>query len=75
MEQERKYDEEAAGRDLPTGDGGVGDEQVNAITDDGKGKETGHDHSTKREDAGDDEGVGGVQRSSDTTSDVARIRD
>lgn len=76
MQQERKYDESATGRDLPKGDGDVGDEQVNAITDDGTGKPTGQDHSTERdENAQSDTGVGAVQDRSDTGSDVARIRD
>ncbi len=62
------------GSDLPNGDGGVGDEQVNAIDDDGTGKKTGQDHSTDTQDRAEPtDGVGGVQDSSDTMSDVARI--
>jgi hypothetical protein len=59
---------------LPDGDGNVSDEQVNRITDRGKGKPTGQDHSTERHetmDAG--HGVGNVQESSDTFSDIAHI--
>ncbi len=78
MEQEttRKKDEELTGRDLPNSDGTVSDEDVNAIDDDGSGKKTGQDHSLENyEDSMRDGGVGGIQDSSDTTSDVARIRD
>ena len=73
----RKKDEEATGRDIPGGDGTVGQENIDAIDDsDRKGKPTGQDHST--ENYGEtmpDHGVGAVQDSSDTTSDIARIRD
>ncbi len=79
MEQDPKHSKKydgATGSDLPSGDGGVGDEQVNAITDDGTGKKTGQDHSTDHHETTEPtEGVGGVQDSSDTGSDVARIRD
>jgi hypothetical protein len=73
--RERK-DEEATGTDLPNTDGTVSDEDVKAITDDHRGEKTGQDHSTERHEITDPEGgVGTVQDSSDTTSDVARIRD
>lgn len=72
--EERKPMESATGRDKPSGDGDVGDEQVNAIDDDGTGKKTGQDHSTDTQDRDEPtDGVGGVQDSSDTTSAVARI--
>lgn len=65
-----------SGRDIPGGDGGVSDEDINAISNDVKGtkRETGVDHST--DDYGKsmpDHGVGAVQNSSDTTSDIAHI--
>ena len=76
QETSRIKDENATGRDLPNSDGTVSDEDVNAIDDDGRGKPTGQDHSTERHELTDpDDGVGGVQESSDTTSDIARIRD
>ena len=75
QETTRKKDEEATGRDLPNADGGVSDEDVNAIDDQGTGK-TGQDHSL--DDYGDtfpDDGVGGIQNESDSTSDIAHIVD
>ena len=67
-----------SGRDIPGGDGGVSDEDVNAISNARKmpkGK-TGQDHSTEdREKTMPDSGVGAVQDNSDTTSDIARIND
>ena len=75
QETTRKKDEDATGRDLPNSDGMVSDEDVNAITDRGRGK-TGQDHSTEHHELTEPtDGVGGVQESSDTTSDIARIRD
>ncbi|MGI8811320.1 MAG: hypothetical protein ACR2IH_02185 [Pyrinomonadaceae bacterium] len=72
----RKKDEELTGRDLPNSDGMVSDEDVNAIGDDGSGKPTGQDHSTERHETTDpDDGIGAIQESSDTGSDIARIRD
>lgn len=76
QETERRKDGELTGTNLPNADGRVSDEDVNAITDEGKDKPIGQDHSL--ENYGEtipDEGVGGVQDQSDTTSDVARIRD
>jgi hypothetical protein len=67
------------GSNLPEGDGTVTDEQVAAVKRGGvnaKPGETGQDHSL--EDYGESEpesGVGAVQDYSDTTSDVARIKD
>jgi hypothetical protein len=77
MQQDRGRikDEDATGRDLPNTDGTVSDEDVNAITDRGRGK-TGQDHSTERHEVTDPEGgVGTIQDSSDTTSDIASISD
>jgi hypothetical protein len=67
-----------SGRDMPRSDGGVSDEDVNAISNSRKmpkGK-TGQDHSTEDyEKTIPDHGVGAVQDNSDTTSDIARIND
>ena len=68
-----------SGRDIPGGTGVVSDEDVNAISDARKapkGQTGGQDHST--EGYGEtmpDHGVGAIQDHSDTTSDVARIRE
>ena len=80
MAQENNNDEKvttATGSDLPNATGELSDEDINAI-DDGCGRNvpTGQDHSTEnRGDSMPDSGVGAVQNSSDTTSDVARIDD
>ena len=75
MAQETK-DTIETGSNLPNSDGTVSDEDVNAI-DDGCGKTdkpTGQDHSLEHyEETMPTEGVGAVQNSSDTTSDVAHI--
>jgi len=64
------------GHDIPSGDGGVGDEQVNAIDPNRKSKPTGQDHSTEHhEKAEPTEGVGAIQDRSDTASDIADISD
>lgn len=74
-EEERNH---RIGRNIPGGDGRVSDEDVNAVSNAGKmpkGK-TGQDHST--EDYGKtmpDHGVGAVQDNSDTTSDIAHIKE
>lgn len=68
-----------SGRDIPGGDGSVSDEDIDDIT--GGKDETGNtpggqDHSL--ENYGESmptEGVGGVQNHSDTTSDIARIKE
>ena len=74
MAQQNNNPDFINGRDMPDGDGNVGDEQVNRITDQGKGKPTGQDHSTERHETMDPEnGVGVVQESSDTFSDIANI--
>ena len=71
----KRKDEELTGTDLPDADGFVSDEDVNAITDNGKGK-TGQDHSLDNDEGSmSDGGVGAVQDSSDTTSDAAHIVD
>jgi len=72
--QERKKDEAATGRDLPSGDGTVGDEQVNAIGSQSDDKPIGQDHSAEHHETTDpDDGVGAIQRSSDTTSDNVHL--
>ncbi len=64
------------GSDIPSGDGTISDEDMNAISGGKKGRKTGQDHSTEnREDMTPTDGVGGVQSSSDTTSDIAHIED
>lgn len=64
------------GSNLPHGDGTVSDEDVDKIDDDGSGKPIGQDHSTEnREDMMPTGGVGAIQNSSDTTSDIAHIAD
>ena len=73
---ERKPMESATGRDMPSGDGDVGDEQVQALSDSGADRPTGQDHSTddhQREAAS--EGVGAVQDSSQPTKSRASIND
>ena len=62
------------GSDIPGGDGTVSDEDVNAISGGNKGAKTGQDHSTEnRENMMPTDGVGAIQDSSDTTSDIAHI--
>lgn len=71
---ERKKDESATGRDIPSGDGTVGDEQVNAIGNEPDNRPIGQDHSTEHHETRDpDHGVGAIQRSSDTTSDNVHL--
>ncbi|CAN5411366.1 hypothetical protein BH18ACI1_BH18ACI1_01070 [soil metagenome] len=71
-----KKDEELTGSDIPGGDGTVSDEDVNAITDDGSGKKTGQDHSLEDyEKTIPMSGVGAIQDSSNTLSDIAHIED
>jgi hypothetical protein len=74
--EERKKDEAATGRDIPSGDGGVGDEQVNAIDSDGTGGPLAQDHSAENHEQQDpDSGIGAIQDREDTTSGVADISD
>jgi hypothetical protein len=68
--EERKKDESATGRDMPAGDGDVGDEQVHAIEDQGSGRPIGQDHSTERDDREPTSGVGAIQDREDTGSDI-----
>ena len=56
------HDDNQTGSDLPSGDGDVGDEQVNAISDSGAGRPTGQDHSTDRQgEKMPEDGVGAIQ--------------
>jgi hypothetical protein len=72
----RNEDEEGKGNYTP-GEGLVSDESLKAITgDDKKGKPTGQDHSTENYgETEPDHGVGAVLDSSNTMSDIARIKD
>ena len=73
---ESKGDESATGRDIPGGDGTVGDEQLNAIGKQPEDRRTGKDHSTDHHEQKDaDHGVQAIQDREDTSADIARIRD
>ncbi len=72
----RKESDYITGSDLPKGDGNVGDEQVDAITDQGTGKPTGQDHSTDHhERQAPQSGVGKIQDKNLLRNDVADICD
>jgi hypothetical protein len=59
------------GSDIPGGDGTVSDEDVNAISGGKKGAKTGQDHSIEnRENMMPTSGVGAIQDSSDTSTDI-----
>ena len=76
QQQQRKHDDLQTGHDLPNSDGTVSDEDVAAIDGPDGRLKGGKDHSLDDySDTIPTDGVGGVQDSSDTTSDVARIRD
>jgi len=79
LEREKKLgrnkDESATGRDMPGGDGTVGDEQMHAIKDEHKKAKTGRDHSTEHHETNDPAGVGEIQDREDPGSDIARISD
>jgi hypothetical protein len=64
------------GSNLPHGDGTVSDEDVNAIGGGKKNQKTGQDHSLEDyEKSEPTSGVGAIQDYSDTTSDIADIKD
>ncbi len=64
------------GRDIPGGDGTISDEDMNAISGGRKRQKTGQDHSLENYETSEPtSGVGAVQDSSDTSSDVAHIDD
>jgi hypothetical protein len=72
----RNEDEERTGKHTPV-EGLVSDEDMESITDENRdGKPTGQDHSTENYGESEpDHGVGHVQDHSDTSSDIARIKD
>ena len=74
QQQDRREADHITGIELPTGDGDVGTEQVNAVGNERTG-EGGQDHSTDIDETRRDptEGVGAVQDSSDTRSGVADL--
>ncbi len=64
------------GSDIPGGDGTISDEDVNAISGGKKGAKTGQDHSTEnRENMLPTSGVGAIQDSSDTSTDIYHAAD
>ncbi len=78
MNQGNNYSEKDTtdtGRNLPNGDGRIGDEDIAAIDEnESDGKPIGQDHSTEdHEKTAPTDGVGAVQNSSDTSSDIADI--
>lgn len=78
IEENRRNEKDTidTGSDLPNADGNVADEDVNKITDDGSNKPTGQDHSTEDyEESEPKDGVGAIQNSSDTESDIAHIKE
>lgn len=76
QQQDRREADHITGIELPSGDGDMGQEQVNAIDNEQAGL-GGQDHSTDIDEERRDptDGVGAVQDSSDTGSDVADISD
>ena len=76
QQQQRNNPDFINGRDLPNGDGHVGEEQVNAIEDDRTGKPTGQDHSTDHHEIeAPRDGVGAIQDHELIRNDVAGISD
>jgi len=72
--EERKPMESETGRDLPSGDGGVGDEQVERIGQDDSDRPTGQDHSTDMTtDREPTDGVGAVQDAYIVGTDIANL--
>ena len=74
----QREEDERSGRDIPGGSGDVSDEDINAISGETNAGETatGQDHSTENHaETLPDDGVGAVQDYSDTTSDIARIKE
>ena len=75
-QENRKHDDLQTGHDLPNSDGTVSDEDVKAVGGPDKRRTGGKDHSLDNyADKIPDDGVGGVQRRSDTTTDIADISD
>jgi hypothetical protein len=76
MQQTRENPDLVTGSDLPSGDGGVGDEQVNAIDQHSEDRPTGQDHSTDHHGSQEPEdGVGAIQDRNLIRNDVADISD
>lgn len=76
QQEARDHDDLQTGHDLPISDGTVSDEDVAAIDGPDRRLKGGKDHSLdNHKQTMPTEGVGAVQNSSDTTTDVARIRD
>ena len=64
------------GSDIPGGDGTISDEDMHAIDGGGKRKKIGQDHSLENyEDSEPTSGVGAIQNSSDTTTDIYHAGD
>ncbi len=64
-------DTTATGSDIPGGDGTISDEDMHAIDGGKKRQKTGQDHSLENyEDSEPTSGVGAIQRSSDTSTDI-----
>ena len=64
------------GSNIPGGDGTVSDEDVNKIDDNRSGKPIGQDHSLENyEDSEPTSGVGAIQNSSDTSTDIYHAGD
>lgn len=73
---ERLPQESETGRNMPAGDGDVGDEQVNRIGQDDARRPTGQDHSTDlTENREPTEGVGAVQDANIVGTDIADLPD
>ncbi|MGI8787871.1 MAG: hypothetical protein ACR2HG_08945 [Pyrinomonadaceae bacterium] len=73
---ESEKDTTATGRDLPTGDGTVSDEDIDAIDGDQGDKPIGQDHSLENyEDSEPRSGVGAIQDSSLIKENIAHIED
>ena len=71
---ERKPMESETGTDKPSGDGGVGDEQVDRIGRDDSGRPMGQDHSTDMTtDREPTEGVGAIQDANIVGTDIADL--
>lgn len=64
------------GSDIPGGDGTISDEDMHAISGGKKGAKIGQDHSTEnRENMMPTSGVGAIQDSSDTSTDIYHAGD
>ena len=64
------------GSDIPGGDGTISDEDMHAISGGKKGQKTGQDYSTEnRENMLPTSGVGAIQDSSDTSTDIYHAGD